>query len=369
MIKPIVHVDMDGVLVDLADAIVRLPAEVRERYGEDVDEVPGLFDDPPPIRGAVEALTRLVESDRLDIHVLSTAPWGNPSAWTAKRLWMERYFGDMFEKRITLTHRKNWVSGDFLIDDRPNNGAEEFSGEWIQFGVAPFDTWEQVVKYLLADGFYWLGGLGAHCSESELRDSLIHHWLDKGGQTKSELPTPLVKSVISFSKPSPMGGVSVPDIAHGPHVHPYNPNRMVSWIPADLELPADEWRRIAKELGVPTMEFVPSPQPHVDVKFLNQALKLLMDVNVFQEGDGVGRFKTSFRKSKKFGTTRYRGGAALPVVPSQTLTSHYLEFLNAEVAYVFTSSGPTLSSRKTLHMAHRIDGDWVLGKKLNEYLS
>ena len=37
-------------------------------------------------------------------------------------------------KKIILTHRKDLVSGDYLIDDRSKNGASEFCDEWIQFG-------------------------------------------------------------------------------------------------------------------------------------------------------------------------------------------------------------------------------------------
>jgi hypothetical protein len=28
--------------------------------------------------------------------------------------------------------------GDFLVDDRPKNGADQFAGEWIHFGSEAF---------------------------------------------------------------------------------------------------------------------------------------------------------------------------------------------------------------------------------------
>ena len=37
---------------------------------------------------------------------------------------------------------------DILIDDRPNNGAKDFEGEWIHFGEPPFCTWKDTLKYL-----------------------------------------------------------------------------------------------------------------------------------------------------------------------------------------------------------------------------
>ena len=40
------------------------------------------------------------------------------------------------------------LRGDFLIDDRPFNGAENFEGEWIQMGSEKFPDWNAVLKYL-----------------------------------------------------------------------------------------------------------------------------------------------------------------------------------------------------------------------------
>lgn len=150
MSKNIVHLDMDGVLVDLKAAIDAIPAAEKATYGDDIDLYPGLFDNPPPIPGAIEAVRRLQESGRFELYILSTAPWGNPGAWTAKRLWIERHFGDTFYKRVTLTHQKGAVQGDFLVDDRPNHGAKDYAGEWIEFSSAAFPDWPAVVEHLLA---------------------------------------------------------------------------------------------------------------------------------------------------------------------------------------------------------------------------
>jgi hypothetical protein len=39
--------------------------------------------------------------------------------------------------------------GEFLVDDRPNNGAAEFKGQWIQFGQSGFESWVEVKNYLI----------------------------------------------------------------------------------------------------------------------------------------------------------------------------------------------------------------------------
>jgi len=150
MSKKILHLDMDGVLVDLGAAIDAIPEAEKAPYGDDIDEYPGLFDNPPPIPGAIEAIQRLQDSGRFELYILSTAPWGNPGAWTAKRLWIERHFGDTFYKRVTLTHQKGAVQGDFLVDDRPNHGAKDYVGEWIHFRSVTFPDWPSVVEHLLA---------------------------------------------------------------------------------------------------------------------------------------------------------------------------------------------------------------------------
>lgn len=141
-----VYFDMDNVLVDFASGIARLDEDTRKEYEGRLDEVPGIFALMDPMPGAIEAVHRLAE--RFDVYILSTAPWKNPSAWADKVAWVTKYFDDVFHKRLILSHHKDLLKGDFLIDDRPKHGADTFEGEWIQFGSDSYPDWPSVVAYL-----------------------------------------------------------------------------------------------------------------------------------------------------------------------------------------------------------------------------
>jgi len=117
-------------------------------YDEHPDTIPGIFRNLNPIIGAIEAVKILLDSNQYEVYFLSTAPWNNPSAWTDKRLWLEDQFGDLVNRRLILTHRKDLLKGDILIDDRPNNGAKDFEGNWIQFGTEEFPDWRSILKHL-----------------------------------------------------------------------------------------------------------------------------------------------------------------------------------------------------------------------------
>lgn len=145
--RKIVYVDMDDVLVDFDSAVKLQPQEVLAQYKGRYDEIPGIFGLMQPMKGAIEAIDKLKE--HFDMYILSTAPWNNPSAWKDKVLWVEKYFGEVFYKRLILSHHKDLCKGDYLIDDRTKNGAGEFEGELIRFGSNEFPDWERVVEYLM----------------------------------------------------------------------------------------------------------------------------------------------------------------------------------------------------------------------------
>jgi len=137
------YIDMDNVLVDFQSGIDQLDEKAKKEYEGRLDEVPGIFSLMKPMEGAIEAYKLL--SQKYDIYILSTAPWENPSAWSDKIIWVKKFLGEKAYKRLILTHHKNLNKGDYLIDDRPNNGAEHFEGEWIQFGSEGFEDWENVL--------------------------------------------------------------------------------------------------------------------------------------------------------------------------------------------------------------------------------
>jgi 5'(3')-deoxyribonucleotidase len=139
---------MDNVLVDFESGIEKLPKDIREKFRDNLDEVPHFFGTLEPMHGAVESFKKLAKL--FDVYILSTAPWGNPTAWTDKHEWVKAYLGKEAEKRLILTHHKHLNKGDFLIDDRHNkNGADKFTGELLHFGPGnAFPGWKEVVEYL-----------------------------------------------------------------------------------------------------------------------------------------------------------------------------------------------------------------------------
>lgn len=151
MAKKILYVDLDNTLVNFQSGIDRAdPADIA-KYPNDLDEVPHIFSLMDPIDGALDAYRRLAAV--FDTYILSTAPWKDPSAWRDKVLWVQKHLGfdegSVAYKRLILSHHKNLNRGDFLVDDRLNNGACEFEGEWLRYGEGPFKTWDQVTAYLL----------------------------------------------------------------------------------------------------------------------------------------------------------------------------------------------------------------------------
>lgn len=148
--KKILYVDLDNTLVDFRSGIDQLAPDARTKFEGKFDEAPGIFGTMAPLPGAIEAFVEL--STLFDAYILSTAPWLNPSAWSDKLLWVQKYFGvekdTPAHKRLILSHNKNLNHGDFIVDDRIHNGVKDFTGEHIHFGQGDFPTWAEVLDYL-----------------------------------------------------------------------------------------------------------------------------------------------------------------------------------------------------------------------------
>jgi len=158
--KKIVYIDMDGVLVDFGKAIddwFKNHPHLQDRYKTFPDHIQGLFRIAPPIKGAIDAVKKLHDSGKYDLFIATSAPWGNPQSNTDKRFWIEDYFGDIFHKRMFITHRKDLLMGDYLIDDRLKNGAGDFKGKLLRFGYDwendnkpnEYPDWDSILDYLL----------------------------------------------------------------------------------------------------------------------------------------------------------------------------------------------------------------------------
>lgn len=145
--KRVLYFDMDGTLVDFQSGADKLTEEQKAAHPGHPEDVEGVFALMDPMPGAVEAVRQL--SKLYDCHILSTAPWDNPSAWSDKLLWVKKYLGEEFYKKVTLTHHKDLLNDGhaMLIDDRTAHGADAFGENLIAFDAESMN-WEAIVEKL-----------------------------------------------------------------------------------------------------------------------------------------------------------------------------------------------------------------------------
>lgn len=145
----IIYIDLDGVVADFEKGRLQHPLSAITPYIGRPDKLPGVYENLDPITDSIESVTELFNNPDFDVYFLSSAPWDNPEAWTHKRLWVAKYFDvKIIRKRLILSHHKQLLIGDYLIDDNQWNGASEFQGKWIHFGSQEFPDWKTVLNYL-----------------------------------------------------------------------------------------------------------------------------------------------------------------------------------------------------------------------------
>ena len=148
--KELIFVDMDGVLADAEGRMKtwsdKLGISTTELFKKKLYHMPGFYSDLEPMPGAVEAFKKL--SKYYEVYILTAPSWENPSCYTDKRLWVEKYLGDYGFKRLIISNDKSLFSGRAIIDDRTKYGVKQFNGEHIHFGTEEFPDWNYVLKYL-----------------------------------------------------------------------------------------------------------------------------------------------------------------------------------------------------------------------------
>ena len=116
-----IYIDMDGVIANFQKAANeggwkhRPDLHVNYRNLEVID-------------GAIESLAKL-NADH-EIFIASTPPWTRPEVWGHKREWLEEHF-PYLKRKLILTHRKDLLIGDILIDDSKYRGQPDFKGNWV----------------------------------------------------------------------------------------------------------------------------------------------------------------------------------------------------------------------------------------------
>ena len=134
-----IYIDMDGVIANFQKAAdeggwkYRPDLHVNYRNLEVID-------------GAINAIAKL--SADHEIFIASPPPWTRPEVWGHKREWLEEHF-PYLKRKLILTHRKDLLIGDVLIDDTRFRGQPDFKGNWFWFNK-DWDNrnWNACLEYI-----------------------------------------------------------------------------------------------------------------------------------------------------------------------------------------------------------------------------
>ena len=131
-----IYIDMDGVLANFQRAADEIP------HIKNPDEVLD-FSKFEPMPGAIDAVKQILNMGH-EVFIATTPPWNHPDSWGQKRNWIAKHLPEL-SRKMFLTHRKDLLIGDILIDDTNTRGQSDFKGTWIHFGQNGFD-WPTTVN-------------------------------------------------------------------------------------------------------------------------------------------------------------------------------------------------------------------------------
>lgn len=111
----IIYLDMDDVLCDFQSsyrkALLDNPSITfpQSQYG--------FFANLNPIEGAIDAAKALEKSNKYQPYILTAPSLKNPLCYTEKRVWVEKWLGFSYVKKLIICPEKSLLKGDYLIDD------------------------------------------------------------------------------------------------------------------------------------------------------------------------------------------------------------------------------------------------------------
>ena len=141
--KKRIYVDMDNTLCDFSSRSDEMKALSKGTLLYPQSQY-GFFASLEPLPGAIDAYREL--EAHYEVYILTAPSYLNPLCYTEKRVWVGQYLGLETTKNLIICKRKGLLKGDYLIDDHL---CPEFEGEQLQIGTAPFETWKEVLDYLL----------------------------------------------------------------------------------------------------------------------------------------------------------------------------------------------------------------------------
>ena len=140
----IVYVDMDDTLAHYKEAWILSRQKTGIKYPQ---SQANFFLDLDPIKDSIESV--LLLSTKFNVYFLTSPSYMNPLSYTEKRLWIEKYFGIEWCKKLILSYDKSLLKGQYLIDDSTTKGQLEFEGELILIGSDKFPDWKTIIKYMM----------------------------------------------------------------------------------------------------------------------------------------------------------------------------------------------------------------------------